>query len=138
MGEGGWVGGLGWGGVGWVGWVGLDGWGGLGWMSLYSVLCVPTNPFREPSLSTALFYPRMHPPTHPPTYLPHVYRDRHVAFTVASIDPVVARLEAKKVGYTMSKSGRRAVFVRDPDGNALEFMEDVVAVGGGGGGGGEL
>jgi hypothetical protein len=26
--------------------------------------------------------------------------------------------------FTMSASGRRAVFTRDPDGNALEFMEE--------------
>lgn len=63
----------------------------------------------------------------------HGGRDRHVAFTIANIEPLIARLEEKGVGFTMSKSGRRAVFCRDPDGNALEFMEDVsvpVPVGG--------
>ena len=55
----------------------------------------------------------------------HGGRDRHVAFTIANIEPLMARLEEKGVGFTMSKSGRRAVFCRDPDGNALEFMEDV-------------
>jgi glyoxylase I family protein len=57
----------------------------------------------------------------------HGGRDRHVAFTVQSIDPLMARLQEKGVGFTMSKSGRRAVFCRDPDGNALEFMEDPAA-----------
>lgn len=57
----------------------------------------------------------------------HGGRDRHVAFTVESIDPLMARLEARSVAFTMSKSGRRAVFCRDPDGNALEFMEDPSA-----------
>jgi glyoxylase I family protein len=69
----------------------------------------------------------------------HGGRDRHVAFTVASIDPLMARLQERGVGFTMSKSGRRAVFCRDPDGNALEFMEDPGGVGGGAGKeGGEL
>lgn len=54
----------------------------------------------------------------------HGGRDRHVAFTVESIDPLMARLQEQGVGFTMSKSGRRAVFCRDPDGNALEFMEE--------------
>lgn len=56
----------------------------------------------------------------------HGGRDRHVAFTVESIDPLMARLQEQGVGFTMSKSGRRAVFCRDPDGNALEFMEEPV------------
>lgn len=62
----------------------------------------------------------------------HGGRDRHVAFTVESIDPLMARLEARGVAFTMSKSGRRAVFCRDPDGNALEFMEDPAAAKAGG------
>lgn len=78
----------------------------------------------------------------------HGGRDRHTAFTVANIDPLIAALEAAEISYTMSKSGRRAVcdaaiiypshsraqlhkiffpllqvFCRDPDANALEFME---------------
>lgn len=58
----------------------------------------------------------------------HGGRDRHVAFTVQSIDPLMARLQEQGVVFTMSKSGRRAVFCRDPDGNALEFMEEPGAV----------
>jgi len=53
----------------------------------------------------------------------HGGRDRHVAFTVTALDPLVQRLEGASVDYTLSRSGRRALFCRDPDGNALEFME---------------
>ena len=53
----------------------------------------------------------------------HGGRDRHVALQVDDIDGLVARLEAAGVVYTLSRSGRRALFCRDPDGNALEFIE---------------
>lgn len=54
---------------------------------------------------------------------PHGGRDRHVAVTVAALGGVVARLDAAAWPYTMSASGRRALFVRDPDGNAVELIE---------------
>lgn len=54
---------------------------------------------------------------------PHGGRDRHVAVTVAALEGVVARLDAAAWPYTMSASGRRALFVRDPDGNAVELIE---------------
>lgn len=53
----------------------------------------------------------------------HGGRDRHCAFTVRNLDALRARLDAGGVAYTLSKSGRRALFCRDPDGNALEFIE---------------
>lgn len=53
----------------------------------------------------------------------HGGRDRHLAITVASIEPLRESLLAAGVAHTMSMSGRRALFCRDPDGNALEFME---------------
>lgn len=53
----------------------------------------------------------------------HGGRDRHVALTVASLTPVLEALEGNRVGYTLSKSGRRALFCRDPDGNAVEIIE---------------
>ncbi|MDP1620434.1 MAG: glyoxalase, partial [bacterium] len=34
-----------------------------------------------------------------------------------------ARLDNAGVAYTTSQSGRSALFCRDPDGNALEFVE---------------
>lgn len=52
----------------------------------------------------------------------HGGRDRHVALAVDDLSELSARLEAAAVNYTRSKSGRAAVFCRDPDGNALEFV----------------
>jgi len=53
----------------------------------------------------------------------HGGRDRHVALTVANIKILIARLELAGVAYTLSQSGRSALFCRDPDQNALEFIE---------------
>ncbi len=53
----------------------------------------------------------------------HGGRDRHVAFKLTDLDLLVQKLERAGVAYTLSRSGRRALFCRDPDGNALEFME---------------
>ncbi len=52
----------------------------------------------------------------------HGGRDRHVAFNVRGLDELCSRLSSARVPFTMSKSGRAAIFCRDPDGNALEFM----------------
>ena len=53
----------------------------------------------------------------------HGGRDRHCAFSVRDLNALCVRLDTAAVGYTLSKSGRRALFCRDPDGNALEFIE---------------
>lgn len=53
----------------------------------------------------------------------HAGRDRHVAMAVTDLDGLRRRLEAASVAHTMSRSGRRALFCRDPDGNGLEFIE---------------
>ena len=53
----------------------------------------------------------------------HGGRDRHCAFTIRNLDDLHKRLEQADVPYTLSTSGRRALFCRDPDGNALEFIE---------------
>lgn len=52
----------------------------------------------------------------------HGGRDRHVALTVNNFDSVRAMLDKNKVLYSMSKSGRKALFVRDPDANAIEII----------------
>lgn len=52
----------------------------------------------------------------------HGGRDRHVALAVDDIAALKAALDARGVAYTLSKSGRAALFCRDPDGNALEFV----------------
>ncbi|MDT8385772.1 MAG: VOC family protein [Gammaproteobacteria bacterium] len=53
----------------------------------------------------------------------HGGRDRHVALSVASLDALCDALQTAGVKFTLSRSGRRALFCRDPDGNALEFIE---------------
>ncbi|MCK5386324.1 MAG: VOC family protein [Gammaproteobacteria bacterium] len=53
----------------------------------------------------------------------HGGRDHHVAFAVNSIDYIAKSLEDLEMPFTKSKSGRKALFCRDPDGNALEFIE---------------
>lgn len=53
----------------------------------------------------------------------HGGRDHHLAFSVASIDIIAESLQALGMPFTKSKSGRKALFSRDPDGNALEFIE---------------
>jgi len=55
----------------------------------------------------------------------HGGRDRHVAFGISDLDSLVARLKTAGIAYTLSRSGRRALFCRDPDGNALEFVEEA-------------
>lgn len=54
----------------------------------------------------------------------HGGRDRHFALTVARLEPVVQALEQAGITYTLSRSGRRALFCRDPDGNAVEIIEN--------------
>jgi catechol 2,3-dioxygenase-like lactoylglutathione lyase family enzyme len=56
----------------------------------------------------------------------HGGRDRHVALGVSGLAALMSRLDAAKISYTVSQSGRRALFCRDPDQNALEFIEVVV------------
>lgn len=52
----------------------------------------------------------------------HGGRDHHIAFTVSSIEKIARSLEKMGITFTKSKSGRKALFCRDPDGNALEFI----------------
>lgn len=53
----------------------------------------------------------------------HGGRDRHTALGVEGWDELRARLDATGMSYTLSRSGRKALFVRDPDGNALELID---------------
>jgi glyoxylase I family protein len=54
---------------------------------------------------------------------PHGGRDRHVALCVNDLAPLQTRLTAAGIAFTRSQSGRAAVFCRDPDQNALEFIQ---------------
>lgn len=53
----------------------------------------------------------------------HGGRDRHIALLVESVQWITDRLKTAGIPYTQSRSGRKALFCRDPDGNALEFIE---------------
>jgi glyoxylase I family protein len=53
----------------------------------------------------------------------HGGRDRHLALGVDDLAAIRSRLDAAGIGYTMSRSGRAALFCRDPDGNAIELCE---------------
>lgn len=53
----------------------------------------------------------------------HGGRDAHFALRVDSIAEFERQLDDLKVDFTSSRSGRKAVFIRDPDGNAFELFE---------------
>lgn len=50
-------------------------------------------------------------------------RDRHLAFVVDDLSGLAQKLEGSGVRFNLSQTGRRALFCRDPDDNALEFIE---------------
>jgi glyoxylase I family protein len=52
----------------------------------------------------------------------HGGRDRHVALTVDDFSAVKKSLDEHHIFYSISKSGRTALFVRDLDANAIEIM----------------
>ena len=53
----------------------------------------------------------------------HGGRDRHVALAVSDLESLATALTGQGIGYTLSRSGRRALFCRDPDGNTIELVE---------------
>ena len=71
------------------------------------LICLPNN-ITEPDAASA----------HPV----HGGRDRHTALGVRAWDELRASLNAAGLRFTLSQSGRNALFVRDPDGNALELV----------------
>ncbi|MES9834394.1 MAG: VOC family protein [Candidatus Thiodiazotropha sp. DIVDIV] len=52
----------------------------------------------------------------------HGGRDRHTAFLVDDFEALKKQLEQAGVAYTLSRSGRRALFCRDPDQNGVELI----------------
>ncbi|MDH5612371.1 MAG: VOC family protein [Gammaproteobacteria bacterium] len=56
----------------------------------------------------------------------HGGRDRHLAMTVTDLSQIKAALEQANIDFTLSKSGRCALFCRDIDGNAIELIESNV------------
>ena len=55
----------------------------------------------------------------------HGGKDRHIAFSVSGLESIREKLEEQGIAYTLSKSGRKALFCRDPDGNAVELIEQL-------------
>ena len=53
----------------------------------------------------------------------HGGRDRHVAFNISDVNQLMQQLTENHITFSTSRSGRKAIFCRDPDGNALEFIE---------------
>ncbi len=52
----------------------------------------------------------------------HGGRDRHFALLVDDSRPIVDRLRQVGIAFTQSRSGRSALFLRDPDGNVVELI----------------
>lgn len=55
----------------------------------------------------------------------HGGRDRHNALAVSGLEELKSRLTRAGIAYTVSRSGRAALFCRDSDGNAWEFIESA-------------
>ena len=53
----------------------------------------------------------------------HGGRDRHLAMTVNDLAGIEQKLKDEHIFYTRSRSGRAALFCRDPDGNGIELIE---------------
>lgn len=53
----------------------------------------------------------------------HVGRDRHTAFHVRDLAALERALHQRQIPMTRSKSGRQAIFCRDPDGNGVELIQ---------------
>ena len=55
----------------------------------------------------------------------HGGRDRHLAVTVDDLSKLEQTLKVRGITFTRSRSGRPAVFCRDPDGNGVELIEKL-------------
>ncbi|KAF0907450.1 hypothetical protein E2562_017385 [Oryza meyeriana var. granulata] len=53
----------------------------------------------------------------------HGGRDRHTCIAIKDVLKLKEIFDKAGIKYTLSKSGRPAIFARDPDGNALEFTQ---------------
>ncbi|MCE3217050.1 hypothetical protein HAX54_010192 [Datura stramonium] len=53
----------------------------------------------------------------------HGGRDRHTCIAIRNVLNLKAILDKAGIPYTLSRSGRPAIFTRDPDANALEFTQ---------------
>ncbi|XP_074304430.1 uncharacterized protein LOC141639149 isoform X2 [Silene latifolia] len=53
----------------------------------------------------------------------HGGRDRHACIAIKDVSKLKEVLDEAGIPYTLSRSGRPAIFTRDPDANALEFTQ---------------
>ncbi|XP_047332500.1 glyoxylase I 4 [Impatiens glandulifera] len=53
----------------------------------------------------------------------HAGRDRHACIAIQDVSKLKTILDKAGIPYTLSRSGRPALFTRDPDGNGLEFTQ---------------
>lgn len=53
----------------------------------------------------------------------HGGRDRHLALWCDDLDAMAHHLESAGIAISRSKSGRQALFCRDPDDNAVEIIQ---------------
>ncbi|XP_057506187.1 glyoxylase I 4 [Actinidia eriantha] len=53
----------------------------------------------------------------------HGGRDRHTCIAIRDVSKLKEILDKAGIPYTLSRSGRPAIFTRDPDANALEFTQ---------------
>ena len=81
----------------------------IGVRHLAPLLAVGTRPTLPATSSTGILNPRWHPMT----------------WQAVSGGPWRAALEREGVAFTASKSGRPAIFFRDPDCNTLEVVEGL-------------
>lgn len=55
----------------------------------------------------------------------HMGHERHLALQVSELEFLAQRLTAAGIDYHRSRSGREALFCRDPDNNTLEFIRKI-------------
>jgi glyoxylase I family protein len=55
----------------------------------------------------------------------HGGRDRHIALEITDFEVLKTCLQNAGVSYSLSKSGRQALFCRDPDQNAVELIAKI-------------
>ena len=53
----------------------------------------------------------------------HGGRDRHVALETSQLNELIDILKANDIYFSLSRSGRSALFFRDPDGNTIEVIQ---------------
>ncbi|KAG8100682.1 hypothetical protein GUJ93_ZPchr0013g34968 [Zizania palustris] len=58
----------------------------------------------------------------------HGGRDRHTCIAIKDVLKLKEIFDKAGIKYTLSKSGRPAIFARDPDENALEFTQVASAI----------